>query len=86
MSYRLLLTLEAIEFLEKLPKQQRQRFRSLFVKMLEEPRMYSDFWQYEKDGRRIDVHVFGKHAIYFWDDAADRDLKIIRISKADGIA
>jgi hypothetical protein len=47
--------------------------------------MHSDFWQYKADGRRIEIHITGQHAIYFWDDTADRDLKIIRICKADSV-
>lgn len=84
MSYRLLISLEVIEFLERLPKPIRQRLRSRFVAMLNEPAMFSDYVHHEPDGRRLDVHVFGPYAIYYWDDFADRDLKIIRIEKAGG--
>jgi mRNA-degrading endonuclease RelE of RelBE toxin-antitoxin system len=83
MSYRLLISLEAIEYLETLPKSVRQRLRARFVAMLEEPAMFSDFVCRESDNRRLDVHVVGPYAVYFWDDFADRDLKIIRIEKAD---
>ena len=84
MSYRLLISLEAIEYLEKLPKSIRQRLRSRFVTMLSEPAMFSDYAHHEPDNRRLEVHIFGPFAIYYWDDFADRDLKIIRIEKAGG--
>ena len=83
-SYRLLISLEAIEFIERLPKGVRQRLRQRFVAMLDSPATFSDYVQYEPDGRRMDVHVFGPFAIYYWDDFADRDLKVIRIEKAGG--
>ena len=83
MSYRLLISLEAIEYLETLPKNVRQRLRSRFVAMLAEPAMFSDYVHHEPDSRRLNVHVFGPYAVYYWDDFADRDLKIIRIEKAD---
>ncbi|MBE2282534.1 MAG: hypothetical protein IAE77_03625 [Prosthecobacter sp.] len=83
MSYRLLISLEAIEYLERQRPGERRRLRALFMRMTEEPRLFSDFVHIEPDLRRYDVHVAGKHAIYFWDDFADRDLKIIRILRAD---
>ena len=83
MNYRLLISLEALEFIEALPKSTRQRLRSRLVAMLDEPAIYSDYAHYDANGRRLDVHIFGPYAVYFWDDFADHDLKIIRICKAD---
>ena len=80
----MLISLEAIEYLETLPKNTRQRLRQRFLTMLDEPALFSDFVHCEPDGRRLDVHICGRYAICFWDDFADRDLKIIRIGKADG--
>jgi mRNA-degrading endonuclease RelE of RelBE toxin-antitoxin system len=82
MSYRLLISLEAIEYLEGLPKSVRQRLRARFVTMLAAPSLYSDYTHTEPDQRRLSVHIFGKYAVYYWDDFADRDLKIIRIEQA----
>jgi hypothetical protein len=32
----------------------------------------------------VDVHVFGKFAVKFWDDFADRHVKILDLHFADG--
>jgi hypothetical protein len=34
-------------------------------------------------GRRVDVHIFGTYAIKFWDDFADRQVKILDVHLAD---
>lgn len=47
------------------------------------PGTFVDFEERDTHGRRIDVNVFGKFAIAFWDDFADRDLKILSVKIAD---
>ncbi|MEI9895579.1 MAG: hypothetical protein WDN28_17240 [Chthoniobacter sp.] len=37
----------------------------------------------DKVGRRVDIHVTGKYAIKFWDDFADRQVKILDLHPAD---
>ncbi len=41
------------------------------------------FAEHDSVGRRIDVHIFGKLAIKFWNDSADRHVKILDIHLAD---
>lgn len=47
------------------------------------PSNYCDFFEYDSVGRRVGVHVFGKFAIKFWDDSADRHVKILDLHLAD---
>jgi len=47
------------------------------------PSKFSDFVEHDAAGRRVDVHIFGKFAIKFWDDFADRHVKILDVHLAD---
>jgi hypothetical protein len=47
------------------------------------PTGFSDFSESDASGRRVDVHVFGRFAIKFWDDFADRHVKILDVHFAD---
>ncbi len=74
---RLLVAIEVLDFLRTLrPREQRdllKRFRDLAAF----PSNFSDFVEYDSAGRRVEVHVFGKFAIKFWNDFADRHVKIL---------
>lgn len=47
------------------------------------PANFSDFVEYDSAGRRVEVHVYGKFAIKFWNDFADQHVKILDIHMAD---
>jgi hypothetical protein len=47
------------------------------------PSNFADFPEYDSTGRRLGVHVFGKFAIKFWGDQADRHVKILDLHLAD---
>ncbi len=80
---RLLIDIEVVDFLRTLrPREQRdllKRFREIAAF----PSDFSDFVEYDSAGRRVDVHVVGKFAIKFWDDFADRHVKILDLHFAD---
>jgi hypothetical protein len=67
--------LVAIEVLQDLLR----RFREI----AEFPSKFLDFVEYDSSGRRLGVHVFGRFAIKFWDDFADRHVKIRDLHFAD---
>ncbi|GDY18939.1 hypothetical protein LBMAG56_02840 [Verrucomicrobiota bacterium] len=48
------------------------------------PSRYSDYVEHDTSGRRVDTHVCGRFAIKYWDDAADRHVKILDVHLADG--
>ena len=80
---RLFIAADVLDFLRSLrPAQQRnllQRFRDIAAS----PSQFSDYVERDANGRRVDVHVFGKFAIKFWDDFADRHVKILDLHSAD---
>jgi len=80
---RLFIAVDVLDFLRTLrPHEQRdllQRFRDIAAF----PSKFSDFVEYDSSGRRVDVHVFGKFAVKFWDDFADRHVKILDLHFAD---
>ena len=80
---RLLIDIEVLEFLRTLrPKEQAdllKHFREIAVF----PSKFSDFIEHDSADRRVDVHIFGKFAIKFWNDFADRHVKILEVHPAD---
>ena len=81
--YRLLVAYEVIEFLEGLSKRDQQVLRDRFVKINAWPSDFSDFKESDSTGRNLDVHLCGKFSIRFWEDFADRQVKILDVTLAD---
>ncbi|MBI5775252.1 MAG: hypothetical protein HZA89_16135 [Verrucomicrobia bacterium] len=83
MKYRLLIDYEVIEFLETLPRRDRLLLRDRFVAIQDRPRLFSDYAEPDSVDRRVDIHICGKFAIKFWEDFADRHVKILDVRFAD---
>lgn len=83
MNYRLLIDWEVIEFMETLPRKDQILLRKRFVALLDYPSKYSDYVEYDSKGRRVDIHICGKYAIKFWEDHADKHVKILNAHLAD---
>ena len=80
---RLLIAIEVLDFLRTLrPREQRdllKRFREIAAF----PSNYSDFVEHDSVGRRVEVHIFGRFAVKYWDDHADRHVKVLDVHLAD---
>lgn len=80
---RLLIAIEVLDFLRSLrPKEQAallKRFREIAVF----PSQFSDYVERDSLSRRVEVHIFGRFAIKYWDDHADRHLKVLDVHIAD---
>lgn len=83
MKRRLLLDSEVVAFLEKLPIAPRKGIWHRLHEIADAPDRFEDFQERDATGRELAVHLFGRYAIMFWDDLADRHLKILEISSAD---
>ncbi len=81
---RLLISIEVIDLLRTLRRREQEALIKRFREIAAFPSNYSDFVENDSVGRRVDVHVFGKHAIKFWNDSADRHVKILDLHLADG--
>jgi hypothetical protein len=80
---RLLIDIAVLDFLRTLPPREQRDLLKRFREIAAFPSNFSDFVEYDSAGRRVSVHVFGKFAIKFWDDFADRHVKILDLHFAD---
>ena len=83
MKQRLLVAVEVIECLENLPLARRSLIWNRLRKIAERPNYFSDYLSKDSTGRDVDVHVFAGFAIRYWDDFADRHVKILEMQRAD---
>ena len=83
MSYRLLLDIEVVEFIAGLSRRDQIQLRRRLGEIQASPTRFSDYQDREPNGRLLDVHVHCGLAIYYWDDFADRHVKVFRIRRAD---
>ena len=80
---QLLLAIEVVEFLRTLRKREQAALLQRFRAIAAAPESFADYPEHDATGRRVEVHVFGKFAIKYWNDFADRHLKILDIHPAD---
>ena len=83
MNYRLLIDYEVIEFLEGLPRRERLLLRNPFVAIRQDPRAHSDYSEPDSAGRPVDINICEKFAVKYWEDHADRHIKILEVHLAD---
>jgi hypothetical protein len=80
---RLLIAIEALDFLRTLSQREQRELLKRFRDIAAFPSRFSDFVEHDSFGRRVDVHVFGRFAVKFWNDFADRHVKILDLHFAD---
>jgi hypothetical protein len=83
---RLLLDVEVIEYLEALGPQMRGAIWQRLKQIAASPDRFVDYHERDERGRELAVNVFRGCAILFWDDFADRHLKVLEITDADELA
>lgn len=83
MKYRLLIDYEVIEFLETLARRDQRLLRNRFVEIQNAPTRFLDYTEADRTGRPVGIHICGKFAIKFWEDHADKHLKILDAQFAD---
>ena len=83
MAYRLLISIEVAEFLERLPSKNRKALRNIIQAIWKDPAGRSDAADYDDTGRRLEIAITGDFAITYWIDDADRHVKILDIHSAD---
>jgi hypothetical protein len=80
---RLFIAVDVLDFLRTLRAREQRDLLQRFRDIAAFPSRFSDFVEYDSSGRRVDVHVFGKFAVKYWDDFADRHVKILDLHFAD---
>jgi len=83
MNYRLLIDYEVIEFMETLPRRDQRALRNRFLAIQSLASRHADYTESDSTGRAVDINICGKYAIKFWQDHADRHLKILDVHFAD---
>ena len=83
MKYRLLIAVDVLDFTAILSRREEEVLSKRFREIREYPHQYSDYREPDSEGRLLDVHVHSGFAIHFWEDGADRHVKILHICRAD---
>ncbi len=83
MSRKLFVQISVLEFLAQLRKQDRDHLIKVFGCISDNPPEFADFLEYDEAGRALNGHVTRRFHISFWDDFADRHLKIMSVTWAD---
>lgn len=83
MDYRLLISMEVVEFLERLPSRTRKTLRSAIVFTGDDPLGQSDAADFDEGGRRLQITIVADFALIYWIDNADGHVKILDIHGAD---
>ncbi len=80
---RLLVDIEVLEFLRTRMTREQEDLVRRFREIAAAPANHSDFPKTDASGRRVEVHVFGKFAIKYWDDLAAMQVKRLDVHPAD---
>lgn len=82
MEYRLLVDIEVFEYIAKLKPSLRNRLIEQFKRIQSYPGNHAEYTERDPSGRRIDVCVYEGMAIHYWEDFADRHVKILEVTPA----
>jgi hypothetical protein len=82
---RLLIDSTVLEFLARLKKRDRDFLTTRFEAIRDFPSQHNDYRHRDETGRDLDGHIAGRFAIIFWDDLADRHVKIMGVTWADEV-
>ena len=86
MKRRLLIDSEVLEFVGALRRSDRDLLLARFEAIRNDPARHADFPHRDESGRDLEGHVVGRFAIVFWDNFADRHVKIMGVTWADRMA
>ena len=82
MEYRLLIDLEVVEIIQRLPKRTRDDLLTQFHRIRDFPSHYVDYHEHDAVGRRVEISIHGRFAIHYWTDFADRHVKVLALKPA----
>lgn len=82
-SYRMLISLDVVEFIERLPRKTRLGLRAGIQEIAGDPIGLSDATDQDSTGRLVQITVIGDYALIYWIDDADRHIRILDIHSAD---
>jgi len=80
--YRLQIAHEVIDF-DSLKAADRKRLMKRILEITSYPARYADYEERDATGRKLDVNVHSGYAIAYWEDFADKYLKVLDVKPAD---
>jgi mRNA-degrading endonuclease RelE of RelBE toxin-antitoxin system len=81
--YRLFLEIRVFEQLRQLKSAERNRLLDAMEQIRLRPEHCSDYTETDSEGRTVAIHIAGKFAVKYWEDAADRHVKVLDLHPAD---
>jgi len=81
-AYRLFISIDIVDAIKSVRGPRRAAIQDFLIKLRSDPFMKGDL-QKEKEGRILEVKVFGKYSIYYWSDHAVKEVKVVEILKSD---
>ena len=82
-SYELYVRHEIYYLLREIPRSSRDRILTFVDSITADPFQSGDYAEPDATGRRCQVRIIGKYAIYFWVDHAVKEIRIIDLIDAD---
>jgi mRNA-degrading endonuclease RelE of RelBE toxin-antitoxin system len=83
MQYRLLISIQVVEFVERLPAKIRRQLRHSMIAIGEDPLGEADAEDFDEIGRILQISIIGDYALTYWVDDADCHIKILDVHAAD---
>jgi hypothetical protein len=81
--YALFVAYDVFDFMSRQSRLEQLQLRDRMLRIRELPGNYSDYLEIDSAGRPFHISVKGKHAIKYWIDEADRQIKIMEIRSSD---
>jgi hypothetical protein len=81
--FRLLIDHEVLEFIAQLGRKEQPLIHREMLRVWDFPCHHADYPEKDELGRQYHVHIFGKYALKYWIDEADRHLKIMETRLSD---
>ena len=83
MDYKLLVSLDVVEFIERLPRKNRLSLRAGIFEISDDPFGLSDATDYDSIGRLVQITIIDDYALTYWIDDADQHIEVLDIHSAD---
>jgi hypothetical protein len=80
--YKVLVTLEALQ-IDPPTRAERHHILSFLESLTTNPDRAGDFTERDDSGRLVQIKILGDYALTYWADHAVKEVKVIKIEKAD---
>ncbi len=81
--FALLIDYQVLDYVITLNRKEAAAIREQMLRIRDFPGNLTDYFEADSSNRQYCVHIFGRHAIKYWIDDADRVVKIMEIRRSD---